>query len=678
MPVRSSSALGLTALVVGPLVLAAQQVPQPDSARRDTLRPYALPPVVVTATQVPTAQSKIGFATSVLDSRELAAEPTPLATRALTFLPGVSLDEGNGPGGPAVLHVRGGDEPFTQMMFDGVPVNISGGFNDIEGLMLTNVERVEIARGPLSALWGSSAMSGAVQFITREGRPGPTRFDLLAEGGGASHNNQQAHSELDASGGSERLRFSSGLGFSYDRGIYGLANDLRSGDWSLRLDAKPSERLRLTGSARYLDFQTNLPVRDQGVTRVPLDPNQRDGRHRWLGSVAADWVATPNWHHRVVVQLLWDDFTYRDRADGVIDSTAYPFISGDSGFVADFNLSYQSKLWRPALEYVGTNVLSLGRPEAKLTWSYGALWQDESEVDLQTGDFGNSRSAYGRSNEALFAEMQGQFGARVSVLGGARLEHYQGLPAQALPRGSVVVAVVPNWLALRAATGRAFLVPNLTNQFLSNPSYQPNPDLKPMSSVSWEVGATLTAPDRALTLSVGYFHQRNDDLIRTVPADTGTKVTNKNLGAAQSVGVEVELERSWSARWRMGLNVTWDKTKILDNAGLDPTDYPNGGWLPYVPSVTGSAFVSADPSRAVTAVARVTLLGDQAALTERFSGSRTTIGAHALLDLVAQWHVSQGFNVYTRLTNLLNTSYQAAFDKPGTPRAGVVGVRTRF
>jgi len=521
-------------------------------------------------------------------------------------------------------------------------------------------------------------MSGAVQFITREGHPGPTRFDVLAEGGGASQHGAQAHSELDASGGSERLRFSSGLGFSYDRGIYGLANDLRSGDGSLRVDASPAERLRLTGTVRYLDFQTNLPVRDQGVTRVPLDPNQRDGRHRWLGSVAADWAATPTWHHRVVAALLWDDFTYRDAADGVTDSTTYPFISGDSGFVADFTLSFQSKLWRPALEYIGSNVVSLGRPDAKLTWSYGASWQDESEVDLQAGDFGNSRNAYGRSNEALFAEMQGQFGARVAALGGARLEHYQGLATQALPRGSMVVTVVPNRLALRAATGRAFLVPNLTNQFLSNPSYQPNPDLKPMSSVSWEVGATITAPDRALTLSVGYFHQRDDDLIRTVPADTGTKVTNKNLGAAQSVGVEAELERWWSARWRMGVNVTWVKTKILDNAGLDPTDYPNGGSLPYVPSVSGSAFVSADPSRLVSAVARVALVGDQAVLTERFSGRRTTIGTHAVLDLVAQWHVSQGLDLYTRLGNLLNTTYQAAFDKPGTPRTGVVGIRTRL
>ncbi len=674
---RSFSTLTLCVLLTAPIALGAQQPGQPDSSRRDTAGAFALPPVVVTATQVPAEPTKIGVATSVLDSLALAEEPTPLASRALTFLPAVSLDQGNGPGGPAVLHVRGGDEPFTQMMFDGVPVNISGGFNDILGLMLTNVERVEIARGPLSARWGSSAMSGAVQFITREGRPGPAHVELLAEGGRATEEGQQAHSEVNVSGGSPQLRYSSGLGYSYDRGIYALPHDLSTGDASLRIDASPSQRLTFTGTARYLDVQTNLPVRDKGVTRVPLDPNQRDSRHRWLGSVEANWATTATWHNRLNAHVLWDDFTYRDERDGVADSTDYPFIAGDSGFVADFNLTYQSKILRPALEYVGSNVLPLGQSGSKLNLSYGGSLQTESEVDVQSGDFGNTRNEYDRSSTALFTELQGDVGKRLSVLGGARLEHYEGLPTQALPRGSVVFAVVPGRLSLRAAAGRAFLVPNLTNQFLSNPSYQPNPDLKPMTSTSWEVGARVTTPDRKLTFSLGYFHQQFNDLIRTVPADTGTKVTNKNLGAAQSVGVEGEVEGRLSDRWRSGLNLTWVKTEILDNRGLDPTNYPVGGSLPYVPNVTGSVFVAGDLIRGLSVVARVTVVGEQTVLTERFGGHRTTLDAHAPLDLVVQWHATRGLDMYTRLSNILNTSYYAAFDKPGSPFTAVVGFRTR-
>lgn len=130
--------------------------------------------------------------------------------------------------------------------------------------------------------------------------------------------------------------------------------------------------------------------------------------------------------------------------------------------------------------------------------------------------------------------------------------------------------------------------------------------------------------------------------------------------------------------WRTGLNLTWVKTRILDNRGLDPTAYPNGGSLPCVPRVAGSAFVSGEFSRTVTAVARVTLVGRQTVFTERFFGPRMTLDAYAPLDLGVQWHAGGALDLYTRVTNVLDTTYEAAFDKPGNPRAAVVGVRTGF
>src|SRR2546426_3217464 len=282
-------------LVAGPISLGAQQTGRSDSPPPDPLRPYALAPVVVTASRVPASQQELGFATSVLQRRDLAREPTPYAARALTFLPGVSIDEASGPGGPTWLHPRGGDEPYPQLMFDGVPINISGGYSDIDGLLLTNAERSEIARAPRSALGGSSAVAGGVQFITREGRAGPPQFELLAEGGGATEHGAQARSELTVAGGAGRLRYSSGVGFAYNRGIYALPNDLLTSDASLRLDAAPADRWTLTATARYMATQTSLPVRDPGAPRGPLDPNQRDRHYRWLGALRTSRAGSAPW-----------------------------------------------------------------------------------------------------------------------------------------------------------------------------------------------------------------------------------------------------------------------------------------------------------------------------------------------------------------------------------------------
>ena len=249
------------------------------------------------------------------------------------------------------------------------------------------------------------------------------------------------------------------------------------------------------------------------------------------------------------------------------------------------------------------------------------------------------------------------------------------MPVELLPRASVVVALLPDRLALRAAAGRAFKAPNVDQQFLENPATLPNPELRPETSVTWEVGATVTAPRRALTMGVGYFHQRYNDLIATVPADSGPKQTNKNVGRTQAIGVEMELEREWSARWRTGANLTWVKTEVLDNTGLDATSYPIGGSLPEAPRVTGSAFVAADLSQALTTFARVTLVGRKTVFTERFAGQRVTTDPYALLELVVQWHVSDALSAYTRLSNVLNTTYQTAYDRPGVPRTAVLGVR---
>ena len=664
-----AGALALTAVV--PVVIGAQQPAPSDSAKRDSLRAFPLAPVVVTATQVPTAQSQVGFATSVLDSSTLAAEPTPFASQALTFLPGISIEEGAGPEAPTVLHIRGGDQPFTEMLMDGVPMNISGGYNDMEGLLLTNVERVEVARGPMSAIWGASAMSGAVQFITREGPVGPPQLDVEAEGGSAATYNDQGHAEVDVAGGSEHVRYSSGLGFAYNRGIYVAPNNLLSGDGSARLDATLSDRVSLTATARYRVFQTNLPVRTPGLV-VPFDSGQGDGDHRWQGAVTGDWAASPTWHHRLTAQVLWDDFNYREQIDSGVPAA-------DAALFPNYDLRYKSTLARPGVEYVGTNEFGIGR--ARLIPSYGASWQEESEVDQQAGTYsspqgtsGASTSSYHRSNEGLFAELQSVVG-RLSLLAGARLEKFEGLASVVVPRGSVVLTVVPHWLALRAAAGRAFEVPNLSQQYTSNPSFVSNPNLQPTQSGSWELGTNVNNPARTITFGLGYFHQHVTGLIENVPVDTGAITTDKNVGATQYEGVETELERHWANGWRTGVNLTWVKTEILDNTGLDPTAYPIGGSLPAIPSVTGSVYASGDVSRSVSALARVTIVGDQTVFTNQFSGPRTTVAAYALLDGVIRWHASHATDLYLRVGNLLNSTYYLAYARPGIPRTVVLGAR---
>lgn len=660
-------AVALTSLTAG-RPLWAQRPARLDTARLDTLRLYPLAPLVVTASRVPTTPNATGFATGVLPRREALPEPF-VAARALAFAPAVAIDQGAGPGGPTTLHLRGAGEAYTQMLFDGVPVNISGGYNDIAGLLLTNVERVEVARGPLSALWGSSAMAGAVQFITRAGRAGPVHLGVLAEGGRAATRGGRTLSEVSVSGGSAGLRYSGGLGLGLERGVYAVPNDLLTRDASLRLDLTPGRTWTVTATARVASSKGNLPVRDAGATRIALDPNQRDAHLRWIASVSADWSPTPTWHHRLTASVLRDVFTYADRHDSLPGADTLPF------FVFNFNFDFRSTLLRPGLEYVGRKDFVAASGAPRFVWSYGASWQREAEVNTQDGDFGPSRTSFGRSDAALFTELQGHAGTRVSGLFGARLERFEGLPAELTPRAGVVVKLVPGRLSVRAAAGRAFKAPNVDQQYLENPGTIPNPALRPERSTSWEVGADLTSPDGRSALRVGYFRQRFTGLIATVPADSGPKQTNKNLGSTRSSGIEGQVERTFSAHWRLGANATWVRAVVLDNAGLDAAGFPVGGTLPATPRITGSAYVSGDLSTTLSVLASIASVGRQTVFTERFSGRRVPVEAYTLAGLRLQWQASRALAVYLRMENLLDTRYAVAYDRPGVPRTVALGVR---
>ncbi len=660
--------VGIVCLVAAiPRTAPAQQPARSDSASLDSLRPHVLAPVIVTGTVLPVRQDRFGFGSSVLDQDDLASEPTAYAGAALKRVPGVWLDEGAGSGGPAVLRVRGGEEPYTQVLFDGVPININGGFLDLQGLTMTNVERVEVARGPHSALYGSSAISGVVQLITRRGELGSPRVGFTAEGGRATEHGGQARSELDIAGGAGVIRYSAGAGVTYNRGIYALPHDLKSEDASLRLDADPSRAWTLTGTFRYMDVDSKLPIRDPGVTRAPLDPNQRDGRQRFLSSLGVGFAPAPSWRHRLTASVFRDDFSYQDQQDG-LDPTQFPF------FVFDFNFGLRSVLNRQLVEYVATKEFR-GSAASSIAFSYGGQLQWEDETDDQTGDFGDSRTAFDRTSRAAFTEVQAQLGPRVSLLGGGRLEHYQGLASEFLPRGAVTVAAVPGILSLRAAAGRAFKAPNLQQQFLDNPFTEPNPDLRPETSVSWELGAALTAPRAGFQASLGYFRQRHDNLIRTVALEGTTKQTNRNLGRTRSQGVEVEIDRSWSEQLHTGASLTWVHTEVVDNAGLPPDQYPAGSQLPATPSVTGTGFVDLAFSHTLSATLRTTVVGSQVVFTERFAGQRVTLDPYALVGATLRWQASGHTSFHVRLENLLNTTYATAYDRRGLPLTAVVGMR---
>jgi vitamin B12 transporter len=634
-----------------------------DTTAVDTTRVH-LAPIVVTAARVPVRSDRLGFTMSVLDAEDLRLRRPVTAAEALRGLGGTFIDEANGPGGPTIVRLRGGEEVFTQVLIDGVPINQNGGFFDMLGFSPGNLERIEVVRGPQSALYGSSAVSGVVQFLTRRGMAGPPRLFVSGEGTESTTNGGGYRGHAEIAGGSPALRYSAGAGWTYNRGIFDLPNDAKTRDASLRLDAQPSTRFDLTGVFRFTGVDAMLPVRDPGATRVPLDPTARNERDRTIAAATARFAQTDRLHHQIRASHYREDFVYDDVRDGV--PQGLPF------FVFDATFRLDSELRRSALEYAG-DYRTGGALSDDLILSWGARIEHEALDDTTSGDF-TGKVDLDRGSTAGFAELLVRPMPWLDLLAGARVDKYDGLDAAVTPRASAVVRVVPDRFSVRLAAGRAYKAPNLQDQYADNPFIVGNPDLEPETSTSVEAGADVASAGGRVAGSITVFHQRYDDLIRTVPFDE-TRQQNRNLGASRSRGIEWRLTVEPSATWAFGLDGTWLRTRIDDASGLSPEAFPEGEELPFRPSTVAGAWIEIEPLANVTARLRASHVGEQTVLSERFGGERVRLDGYTLAGLLLDWSVSTDWSIYGRIDNLFDASYETAFDRRGQPATAAIGFR---
>jgi vitamin B12 transporter len=639
-----------------------------DSSKLTAPRKQLLPPVVVTGTLAPYSQIKLGIARSVVTQAQLRAEPARAAVDPLRRTTGVYIDEATGPLGPTIIRLRGGEETFTQVLMDGVSINENGGFFDAQGVALVNVDRIEVGRGPQSAVYGSSAMSGVVQMFTRAAEAGPLRTEGLVETGRASRFDETLRAIVETSVGSNARRLSLGVGSSYDRGPFQLPHHLRAQDASLRADLLPTNALVLTAIARYMNVDAMLPVRDPGVTRAPLDPTQRQARERILGSLQTEWAPIDWWSHRLLLSYYQRDFTYEDQKEG-LDQSQF------SSYVFDADYHYRAIVERATARYVGS-----ATPQSSgalgFALSYGGEWERESLRDKQSGEFGPASQSIARPRWAAFGEGQARIGSRLSLLLGSRAEKFRGVAPVYVPRATAVLDLLPDRVSLRAAVSRAYKAPNIQDQFPSSPAIVANPDLKPETSRSWEAGVDVSASTWQSSASVTYFHQDFENLIRSVNFD-GTRQINRNLGRSRATGLEVEIVAQPADRWPVGASAAWISTTILDNGGLPASEFPNGESLPFRPTYTASAYVGAPVTRRVSVLARVLAVGPQTVLVNRFSGPRASLDSYAVLSATATWVHSPSLDMFLRAENILNSAYETAYDRPGIHRFTAVGVRVR-
>lgn len=172
----------------------------PVWAQSSLAAPAALSEVVVTATRTEQPLSDVVADVSIIDRDTIARSGATGLADVLDRLPGISITRNGGPAATTSVYVRGAETRFTAVLIDGVRVDTQSGSGGASwnAIPLSQIERVEVLRGPAAAVYGSDAIGGVIQIITRKGEAGFAPSVALGMG---SHGTRQLDVALSGASG---------------------------------------------------------------------------------------------------------------------------------------------------------------------------------------------------------------------------------------------------------------------------------------------------------------------------------------------------------------------------------------------------------------------------------------------------------------------------------------------
>ena len=631
----------------------------PHARAQDGALPLA--GLIVTATPLPRSEEAVDRFVTVLTGDELRGRGDRTVGEALRGTAGVDVARNGSFGAVTSVFLRGGESDYTLVLVDGVQVNQAGGGFDFESLTTDNVERIEILRGPASALYGSDAVTGVVHVITRSGA-GPPRGGAEVRAG--------SHGRLDWSadlvGGTSRAGYSLSLSRRSTDGILAFNNrsvrTVMSGRVRILPDASTEVGLTVRASDRRYHFPTD-------GTGAVSDRNAFTFDDAMTLAVSARRVIARSVRLEALIGVRELDGGTDDAQDGPADTLGFfGFRSLDNG--------------RRTSGEVRAHV-DLGA--ALLTGGFELEQRSRRSFTESSSEFGVSsgQSSYERDNRAAFLHVTGEIAA-VSYSLGARLEDNDRFGRFGTwQAGGSWAPSAGTGTRLRVSAGRAIKEPTFFENFATGFATG-NPDLEPERSVSWELGVEQPLLSGRARARATYFDQRFEDLIQfTFLPPTPGGPSYFNVAAAASRGVEAELTARLGPL-DAGVSHTWSSTEVTDSGFQDGpgATFVSGEPLLRRPGAAWSVHMSGSPASGLRLFAGLRAVGTRADRDfSTFPATPVELPSYRLVRLGGAWQVGRPVPALPELAltleidNLLDQRYEEVLGFRAPGRALSVGAR---
>lgn len=578
-----------------------------DQAREDV--------IIVTGTRLATPPSETGTAISVIDRPQL--ERRAFALDAIAATPGVTVSQNGAFGGTAAVRIRGASSEQTLVLIDSVPVNDptspGGGYN-FATLDTAQIERIEILRGAQSTLWGTDAIGGVVNIVTRQPEPGFGVSGFVEAGSFSTFRGGAAMFGADARG-DFRLGITGittdGISMADERD----GNPERDGYEAITIAGRGGlnlgafGRLELTG--RYVDSENEF---DSFGPETGVQDGDEVGFSEEFSGAATYRAASFNGALDTLLQIAWSEITRET------------FTDGEQSFFAE-----------------GERVI----------YRYQGGWNIEGGHRLAFGAEREEATANDDTStlDGLFTVLEVRPRDGVVLSGGLRHDSSSRFGSETTGKLAASWAVT-DAVRLRGTAGTGFKAPTI---FQTTYGFPPNPDLEAETSRGFDIGADFEFDGGRGVIEATYFDQEVTNQIRFSSAISGYE----NIARVDSRGLELAARYQLTGEVAVSGHYTY----------IDAEDGASGA-LVRLPEHSGYAQISYDPNAPWSGTLSARYNGDEA-------DARGTVSAWTRVDASAQYALNDNVEFYGRVENLFDIHYQEIFGY-GTPgRSTYAGVRFR-
>lgn len=616
-----------------------------------------VPVVVITAERNETDIQRVGSAITIVSGEDIARRNPTSLVDVLREVPGVDITETGGPGATTSVRLRGANTGQTLVLIDGIRVNDPsgvGGEFDFSNLVPAAVERIEVLRGPQSALYGSDAIGGVINIITKRGRETPEAALQIEGGRYGTVNGSGAVSgavgpwSYALSGGAQRSDGFSRFGSRIPalEAQFGPLErdgfDRFGGYGRFGYDAKQGFRLDFGALTTTLNS-----AYDAAFGSVPDTPSSlRQRLHQVYGKADLDSF------DGVLTQSLTAYANRTDRAynDISFDGAAAPRTTffTTSRFVGDrLGIEYQARL---KLAQFGSLIAGAKTEREESSGSTQDFLPVQGRIIASPPG--------GQTTNAVFGLWQIPVDDRLNISVGGRLDDVTGIGTFATWRTTAAYFISETGTKFRASAGTGAKAPSLFQRL--DPTFG-NTRLSPETSFSFDGGVDQSLLDGRINLSVTGFSNEFQNLIDFDFA------TNRyiNIASARTNGVEFGLDAEIIDRY-LRLKVAYTYLSAIDTVTKLTLARRPGDVARFSVVIKPTEELTIEPSVLV--------------VSQRFNspGESDRLAPYVRLDLRADYQLDKHWNIYVRGDNITNRRYEEALSYGVTGAAFYAGLKGKW